>query len=172
MQEQPLEAVRSASRRPRAVHGITGHGMTDRVEMDADLVRPAGHEVQLQQRPAGEPLPHPVAGRRGPPVGDHRHPGPVLRIAPDPCLDPTHLGGDLPEDEGEVCLLDPARLQLGHQRVLGGVRPGDHQQAARVAVEAMDDPGPLNARDATEPAGRMGEQRVDQAEPVDGRDRQ
>ena len=41
--------------------------------------------------------------------------------------------------------------------------PGDHQQAARVAVEAVDDPRPLDAGDPT--PGRavaVGQQRVDQ----------
>ena len=42
-------------------------------------------------------------------------------IAPDRRLDPADLGRHLAEDEGEVRLLDPARLELGHQRVLRGV---------------------------------------------------
>ena len=41
--------------------------------------------------------------------------------------------------------------------------PGDHQQAARVAIEAMDDPGSLDAGDPA--AGRpvaVGQERVDE----------
>ena len=79
----------------------------------------------------------------------------MLRVAADRRLDPADLRGHLAEDEREVRLLDPAGLQLGHQRVLGGVGPGDHQQAARVAVEAMDDPGPLDASSARKPVSRL-----------------
>ena len=46
---------------------------------------------------------------------------------------------------------------------LGGVVLGDHQQAARVAVEAMDDPRPRDAGDAAVlAAAGAGEQRVDE----------
>ena len=71
------------------VDRVAGDRMADRVEVDADLVRPAGDEVELEQRPAREPLADAVAGHRRPAVGHDRHPRAVLRVAPDRRLDPA-----------------------------------------------------------------------------------
>ena len=153
-----------APRRPGPVDRVAGDRVADRVEVDADLVRPAGDEVELEQRPAGEPLADAVAGHRRPPVGTTRHPRPVLRVAPDRRLDPPDRRRHAALDERQVRLLDPARLELRHERGLRRVVPGDHQQPARVAVEAMDD-----ARAAATPAippqvdaVAAGEERVDE----------
>ena len=56
--------------RARPVERVARDRMPDRIEVDADLVRPAGDEVQLQQRPAVEPLLDAVARDRRPAVGD------------------------------------------------------------------------------------------------------
>ena len=131
--------------------------------MDPDLVGPAGHQVEVEQRPVGEPLADAVAGHRRPAVRDDRHLGAVFRVAPDRRLDPADRRRDAPLDERLVGLLDPTGLELGHDRGLRGVVPRDHQQTARVAVEAVDDPGPLDTGDPA--PGRsvaVGEQGVDQ----------
>ena len=66
-------------------------------------------------------------------------------------------------DQRQVGLLDAARLELRHQRRLRGVVLGDHQQPARVAVEAMDDARPRDAGDAAVlGAAGAGQQGVDQ----------
>src|SRR5436190_17837554 len=102
--------ARTTSRRPGPVDSVAGNRMADRVEVNADLMRPAGHEVQLEQRPAGEALAHAISRRRRPAIRDDSHPGSVLRIASDRRFDPADLGPDLAQDESEVGLLDPARL--------------------------------------------------------------
>ena len=124
VEEEPVEAVRPAPRGPGAVDRVARDRVADRLEMDPDLVGPAGHEVQLEQRPAGEPLADAVARHRRPAVGDDRHPGPVLRVAPDRRLDPADRRRDAPLDECLVRLLDPARLELGHERVPARRRAG------------------------------------------------
>ena len=96
----------------------------------------------------GEPLANPIAGDRRAAVGHDRHLRPVLRVAPDRGLDPADGGRHAALDERQVRLLDPSGLELGHDRGLRGVGPGDHQQPARIAVEAMDDARPLDAGDA------------------------
>ena len=48
-------------------------------------------------------------------------------------------------DQGEVLLLDRALLELLGELPVGEVVLGDDQQAGGVAVEAVDDPGPLGA---------------------------
>ena len=69
--------------RARAVDRVARDGMPDGIEVDPDLVRPPGDEVELEQRPAGEPLADAVAGHGRPAVGDDSHPGPMPRVAPD-----------------------------------------------------------------------------------------
>ncbi len=163
VQEQPVETVRPAPRRAGAVDRVPGDRVPDRLEMDADLVGPPGDEVELEQGPGAEPLADPVARDRWPAVRDDRHPGPMLRIAADRRLDPPGVRGDTALDEGLVGLLHPAGLELGHQAGLGSIVLGDHQQAARVAVEAMDDPGPAHAGDpAVFGAAGPAEQGVDE----------
>src|SRR3954468_17188044 len=56
MQEPPPETVRPTPRGAGPVHRIAGDRMPDRVEMDPDLVRSPGHEVELEERPSVEPL--------------------------------------------------------------------------------------------------------------------
>ena len=163
MQEEPVEAVRPALGRARAVDPVARDGMPDGIEVDPDLVRPPGDEVELEQGPAGEPLADAVAGHGRPAVGDDTHPGPVPRVAPDGRFDPTGARGHLAVDQRLVRLLDPARLELGHQRRLRGILLGDHQQTARVLVQAVDD---ARALDTGDPAPRravaVGQEGVDQ----------
>src|SRR5512146_2654735 len=64
VQEEALQPVRPTTARPAAVDGVARDRVPDRGEVDADLVGPAGDEVQLEQRPAVEALPDPVAGGR------------------------------------------------------------------------------------------------------------
>ena len=137
-----------SSRRAGAVQRVARQRMADRRQVDPDLVRSAGDQVQLEQRPAGQPLADPIAGHGLAAVGTTairvRWCGsrPIgASIAPGRRRD-----GAL--DQAEVGLLDAASLELGHQAGLGPIVLGDHQQAARVAVEAMDDARPLDAGDA------------------------
>src|SRR4029079_11072155 len=81
VEEQPPERlggraahVRPTPRRPRAVERGARVRVTDWCEVDPALVRPAGDESQLEERPAGDPLADPVAGRCRPAVGDDAHP--------------------------------------------------------------------------------------------------
>ena len=87
----------------------------------------------------------------------------MLRVPADRRLDPADRRGDVPEDKRLVGLLDAARLELSHDRCLRRVMASDHQQAAGVPVEAMHDPGPLDAGDAApRRAVAVRQQRIDQ----------
>ena len=163
MEEQPAEPGRTAPRGAGAIDRIARDRVADGVEMDPDLVRPPGHQVELEQGPLGEPLANAIAGDRRAAVGHDRHLRPVLRVAPDRRLDAADGGGHAALDERQVRLLDPAGLELGHDRGLRRVGPGDHQQPARIAVEAMDDARPLDAGDAAPGlAVAVRQERVDQ----------
>jgi hypothetical protein len=56
-----------------------------------------------------------------------------------------------------------------HQRCLRGVVLGDHQEPARVAVEAVDDAGPCDARDAAVVVAARAERVDERPAPVAGR---
>jgi hypothetical protein len=71
----------------------------------------------------------------------------VLGVATDRRLDPSDRRRHAALDERLVCLLDAARLELAHDRGLRHVVAGDHEQAARVPVEAVDDARSLDAGD-------------------------
>ena len=51
-------------------------------------------------------------------------------------------------DEGDVAAPDRPFGQLGGERLVGGNRPGDDEQAGRTAVEPVDDPGSLRVAHA------------------------
>src|SRR5450756_1605774 len=122
MQEEPRQAVRAAPRGARAVDGVARDGMAQGRQVDPDLVGPAGDEVHFQEGPSTEALANPVPGDGWPSVGDHGHPGPLPRIAPDRRLDPA--GGRLYAalNQREVRLLYAARLELRHEAGLGRVK--------------------------------------------------
>src|SRR5580765_3461647 len=127
VEEQPVEAganvpaadVGAPPRGTGPVDRISRYRVADGLEVDPDLVRSPRDQVELEERPAREPLLDPVSGRRRAPVGDDGHPGAVLRISADRRLDPPDRGGNLAEYEGEVRLFHPPGLELGHQRRLG-----------------------------------------------------
>jgi hypothetical protein len=124
--------------------------MPDRRQVDADLVGAPGHEVELEEGPALEALAHAVARHARAAVRDDGHPRPVPRIAPDGRFDAAVRGADRAGYQRQVRLLDAASLELRHQVGLGRIVAGDHDQAARVPVEAMDDAWPRHAGDAPE----------------------
>ena len=148
MQEQPSQVLRAAPGGAGPVDRVSGDRVPDRIEMHPDLVGPPGDEVELQQGPPGESFADPVPGGRSPPVRDHGHPGPVLRVAPDRRLDAPDRRRHVPGDERLVGLADPPRLELGHQGVLRGIVLRDHEEPARVPVQPVDDPGTRDPRDA------------------------
>ena len=165
VQEQPLEAVRAASRRARAVDRVARDRVADRVEVDADLVRPPGHEVELEQRPVRR-----TARGRGSRSWTRRPSGTTaIRVR---CfgsrpigasIRPTGAGHD-PGDEREVRLAHPARLELRHQRL-----PAPRRCLATMSSPLVSRsrrwtmPGPSDPGDpaVVGPAG-PGEQRVDE----------
>src|SRR5688572_21574069 len=104
--------------------------MADRREMDADLVRPAGVQVDLEQRPAGETFANAIARNGRATGGDDGHAAKSLWVAANGRLDAPDLCRNRAVDERQVRLLDAARLELGHQRRLGAVVPRNEDEAA------------------------------------------
>ena len=140
MQELALEAQVAGD----AVDGIAADGKPDRLQMDADLVRPPRLEPHLEERARPDELLHleprdRVPGR----LGVERTARSVAAVTADRRLDPAGSGTRRAQDEREVAPLDPSlanRVREPHVRVVGA---RDDEQPGRVAVEAVDEPRPL-----------------------------
>src|SRR3989442_2770118 len=124
--------------------------MTERSQMDTDLVGAARLESNLDEREIGEALEHPIAGDR--PLASARRANGHLysgrRMAPDRCVHDPLVGPHAPVDDSEIATRHRPGGELGYERVvrLGGL--GDDEKSRRVLVEAVHDPrasGPTGA---------------------------
>ncbi len=76
--------------------------------------------------------------------GDHGHRGAARRVASDRRVDGV-APDDVARRQRQVLAGHASGLQLAHERRLRGQCLGDDQEAARVLVEAVDDPGARHA---------------------------
>ena len=147
MQELAPKAARTL---PAAVAHVARDRQAEIRQMRADLVRAPRSRVERKQRvPAtgGELL---VVGDRCAAAGHDRHPLAIPRVTADRRLDAATRGRRLAAHEREVLLLDAAVAELAHQAGLRRIGLGDDDQAARLLVEPMDDPGSADAGDRAE----------------------
>ncbi len=138
--------------RPAAVLAVAQHRAADVAEMNANLVRAAGLRKDANDGEAGEPLADLVerlrrAARRI--VAEDGHLLPLLRMHADGAIDEVPVAVRPARHNGEILLLDRAVLKLEGELVVRPIGAGDEDDAAGVAVEAMDDSRPQRAaRDA------------------------
>ena len=165
MEELPLEPEVARD----AVDGVAGDRKLERLEVDADLVRPPRLEPHVEQRPLAEPLAHlEPRDRLARRVGVERVPRPVATIAAD-------RGGDAPRararrsaDEREVAAIDRA-LADRRSTAARAPRPSGRRRAVRrcrgrAGGRSRAAPGPRprrRARAARAPASRSGARRRD-----------
>jgi hypothetical protein len=123
---------------------VAADRVPDRRHVSADLVRPPGLETNPQQAGPGQPLDHLEVshGRAGPirARGDHRTARPV---AADRGVDRAALGVRVPGDEGQVLADDLAAPHHPPQALVHLLGAGQHEQAGRIPIEAVNDPRPL-----------------------------
>src|SRR5438552_11247460 len=117
--------------------------------MDADLVRASRARVDLAQRVAAETLDHFVITACLLAfviilIG-HGHLDAVVRMASDLALDVVAVPVDDASGDGRVFLEDLAMLKLVAQVAVGELVLGNEDDAARVAVEPVDDAWPVVA---------------------------
>ena len=106
-----------------AVLGVAGHGVADRLQVGADLVRAAGLEPHPQQRVAVEHALGLEVGDRGAAVGGvGRHAGAHAAVAAERRLDRAGAGVGAALDEREVLAHDLAPPQRALQRASGPPR--------------------------------------------------
>jgi hypothetical protein len=125
---------------PPPVNRVADERMSDRSEVDTNLVRAAGFEAACEQRRVGIPRAYVEMRDRRFAAAYDRHACAMSRVAPD-----GRLHGIRPLDAAmhKRCVLATNRscLQLAHEIGLRGERPGDDKEPARVLVETMNDTG-------------------------------
>jgi hypothetical protein len=141
---------------------VAADGMADRRHVSADLVRAARLQPDAEERGSRKSLQHAEVGDRGAPaVGARRDDGAPDTIPAYRRVDRPALGGRPAVYEREVLAGD---LTSAHQAAKGRVRflrLRHHKQSRGVAIEPVDDPGPLRVRAARRPARqRPGESRT------------
>jgi hypothetical protein len=133
------------------------------LEVDSDLVSPAGMERGFDQGGLAQAFQNAITGP-GRPAGvvPHRHALPVRRVPGDGGVDFATVAGQLAAKDGVIELLDFPSGELGGQGQVGFVILGDDEASAGFLVEAVDDAGAGDAADAAELARAMVEQGVDE----------
>ncbi len=142
---------------------IADEGVTDVLEVDADLVGAAGMEVGLDEGGVVEALKDAVGGPGVTAFADAGgHAFAVGGVAGDGGADVAAEFGDFAAHDGVVDLFESAPGELGLELLVGGVIFGDDEAAAGIAVEAVDDAWAGDAADAAELAGAVVEEGVDE----------
>ena len=162
MQEESGVALGPTPGGPVPVDRVARERVSDGRQVDADLVRSTGHQVQLEKGPGSKSFADSIAGHRFTAVRHDSHAGSMVGVAADRRLDAPGRGGHCPQCQAQIRLLYAARLQLRHQTRLRLVVLRDHEQAAGIPIQAMYDPRPLHPGDATV-LGVAGQQGVDQS---------
>ncbi len=146
VQELPFEAEVT----PHAVTLVAGDLEVDRGEVHADLVSPPRLQCDLEERVLGKEL-HELEAGHGVPrlVGVERAQRTLAAVPADRRIDASGSRLRTAADEREIPALHLApsnRLLEAGVRVLGA---RDDEQAGRVTVETVDDPGTLGVGTAS-----------------------
>src|SRR5207244_13627264 len=117
---QALERDRERLAPPAAVDVVAGDGMTERGEMNPDLVSASRLESHLEERKAAEALEHPVPWHRAPALarGTPRPPHAVARVTADRPVDHALVRAHAAVDDREIPARDASSGELSHERVV------------------------------------------------------
>ncbi len=140
MEEEACERRQGGDTKRRSVEPVAEDGVSNTREMYAYLVRAAGSDANAQVGANRKLLKDLVFGERRP-AGRKPgcHPSPPDGIASDGRCHGAGLGFHPAVNEGQVYFFDLPALELRGQSLVGEVRAGDHQNAARFFIEAMHD---------------------------------
>ena len=138
MQELALQAVAAA----RAVFGVAGDRVSDRGEVDSDLVRAPGLQARLRRacRPAVLDAPRSGFAPRADPAADGP-PGAVPAVAPEGRVDGPGRGCRGGPRPAPVYSRPTSRPSSARERAVRLLVAGDDHQPRGVLVEPVDDPG-------------------------------
>lgn len=129
---------------PAPVDRIPDHGVPDRGEVDADLVRSPGRQATFNERcPRSNAAHRAVVGdRRFAAALYHRHPRPVPRRSRDRPDDASRDRDRMSVNDGQVRPLDRMLGELSGKIEMRPIGLGGDDQAGRVLVEAVNDTRP------------------------------
>ena len=128
-----------------SVHGVADDRVTDRREVHPNLVSAPGAQRQFEDSRAGKALEHAKVGHRLAATLDDRHAPPVARVPGDRRVDRPRVLTETAVDERPIRASERAVAELASQVAMCCLSFRHHKEAARVAVEAMDDACPLGA---------------------------
>ena len=137
-------------------------------EVDADLMGPSGFgkNIQLSEtRPTAADFETRDGGSAGGMARADGHFLALIRMRSDRLLDAIAIAIGRGADQRDVLFAHRAAGELAGELQVARVVFGDEDQAAGVAIESVDDPGPLGAADAAEllkTEGEGGGERPDQ----------
>ena len=143
------------------VRRVADDRVANRAQVDANLMRSAGGDRDVQQRDAPQVLRLGDTRDRAPRTpcaGGHLLP--VAGVASDRLVDAASGLDDAP-DERDVFLLDLAVVELTRELAMRRVILRDHHHARRAAIEPVHDPRPELSTDSAQVV-HMVEQRVDE----------
>jgi len=134
VQHRPSDILFLAS-----VLGVPGNRVTERGQVNADLVRAACIELTAQKRMGSLPLDDLVARSGEAPARDHRHPFALSRMAADRTLEVARVVIDPSPDDGEISPAQRAVLELSGKVAMAHIVARDHDQPRRPFIESVDD---------------------------------
>ena len=150
-------------RRP-AIDRIAEQRMADRRHVDPYLVRAPGLQPAFYQRgvaPVLELLPMGDGALASPILHDCDFLAVAARAGEGRVYCTFHSRRHAGHG-GKIAAVDRVRLELLGQPFVGDVGLGDNQEAGRVLVDPVNDPGPGNSADSGQASAAMVEQGVDQ----------
>jgi hypothetical protein len=89
-----------------SINDVSGDRVANRGEVDSDLVRATGFELQPEQGIPGKALDDPEPGRRLSAFGNDSHLLPIVPVATNRCFDRSDLGTDFAVDKRQILFLD------------------------------------------------------------------
>ncbi len=146
MQEVPFRRqARELAAAAAPVHIVAHHWMTDRREMDADLMRSPRVQVRAQEITTTKSRkPKKICPRCLPRIDD-RHALSVSRISRDGLIHGQRVGIEVAPSHGGILACDPARGNRGAQASVSDIVLGHDEEAGRLLIEPVDDAGSVRA---------------------------
>src|SRR5688572_29745207 len=129
-----------------AVGVVTDHRVSDRREMNANLMGPPCVQMSAQQvsrTKAGEPD---KIRLRLPSATDDCHTLSVSRVAGDGTVDGECVAGQMPPDHHRIPAVHPPRSESSGQNPVRPLGLRDNEKTRCFLVQAMNDAGPVRGR--------------------------
>jgi hypothetical protein len=140
-----LIVAQSTGQTATAVDRIADDRMTDRLHVNANLMRSPGLQLDVKERDRVQATSDSIVSNGGPAIGPDNLAPSVHRMPTDRLIDRI-TGDDPPPDQGLVVTLDGTLLHGLDEEAMGLERTGHDETAARILVQAMHQTGSRQGR--------------------------